>query len=119
VCDAEFKHPDGSKTRWHKVFATKGEADCAEAYYRATGNVPPSMVVAPTESYTAVAERFATKNAKWLDAHRSNPQRLQWSVDFLGKLDIKMIRTRQLEDYIDHLMKRAGRAGKAPENSAP
>jgi hypothetical protein len=49
VCDAEFKHPDGSTTRYHKAFPTKGEAEGAEAYYRATGNVMPHLG-APTHA---------------------------------------------------------------------
>jgi hypothetical protein len=40
-CDAEYKHPDGSTTRWHKAFPSKSEAEGAEAYYRASGRPMP------------------------------------------------------------------------------
>jgi hypothetical protein len=32
ICDAEYKHADGSITRWHKAFSSKGQAEGAYAW---------------------------------------------------------------------------------------
>jgi integrase len=118
ICDAEFKHSDGSSTRWHKAFASKGEAEGAEAYYRATGTQPAGMASAPTTSFAAVAERFKQRNPEWFNAHdgRTNTQRLERVVEVLGALDIKMVRHAQLEGLVDHLRTRAGRYDKPVAN---
>lgn len=118
ICDAEFKHADGSSTRWHKAFASKAEADGAEAYYRATGTQPAGSVSAPTTSFAAVAARFKDRTPDWFNAHdgRTNAQRLERVVEVLGKLDIKMVRHAQLEGLVDHLRTRAGRISTPPSN---
>jgi hypothetical protein len=65
VCDAEYKHTDGGTTRWHKLFPTKGEAEGAEACYRAIGNPAPHICAEPTKSFAAVAEQFKARNRDW------------------------------------------------------
>lgn len=114
VCDAEYKNTDGSVDRWHKAFASKQEAEGAEAYFRATGQKPPHLVAGPSpETFAAVAERFKEKHREWLEGE-SNAQRLEFAMAHLGKLPVGMIRTHQLEDYVDTVRARCGRAGKPP-----
>lgn len=109
VCDADFKHPDSPTTRWHKAFPSKGAADEAEAYYRATGNPPPSLG-APTRSFGTVAEAFRLRNKDWFDrdtsASQSNTQRFEYAVAHLGKLDIAAITRTELERFVDALVRK-------------
>lgn len=104
VCDAEFKHPDGSVTRYHKAFKDKGAADGAEAYYRATGNPPPHLG-APTHAFEHYAKAFRERNPKWCKT-RQSIQRLEHAVSRFGKLDIAAVNLRLLEQYADDLAKR-------------
>jgi hypothetical protein len=105
-------------TRWHKAFATKGEAEGAQAYYRATGNQPPHLCTEPTKSFAAVASLFKARNKEWLDAHdgQTNSGRLAFAVTHLGALDVRAIRHAELLQFQDKVLSHAGRAGVAPSN---
>jgi integrase len=116
LCDAEFTHADGSTTRWHKAFATKGEAEGAEAYFRATGEKPPHLVQEPTHAFRIVAERFRARHQEWVAAHHSNDQRLAFAEQHLGAYDIKAVRTAVLEKYVDTVKKHCGFAGRDVSN---
>jgi hypothetical protein len=43
-----------------------------------------------------VVEDFKREHRSWIDAHRTNEQRLNFAVDPLGKLDILAIRHAEL-----------------------
>lgn len=120
VCDAEYKNTDGSVDRWHKAFASKQEAEGAEAYFRATGQKPPHLVAGPaSDSFEVVAERFKSKHPSWFTGRNGavNQQRFEFVVGVLGKLPVTAVRRRQLEDLVEQIEKRCGRAGQPPANA--
>jgi integrase len=114
--DVTYACGNGLSKRYHKAFKSKGEAEGFEAYVRATGEVPPHVVGKPTNSFASVAERCKARNVEWAN-ERVTAQRLQFAIDRLGDLDVRVIRTHELEKYVDHLQKHCGRAGQTPANN--
>jgi hypothetical protein len=111
--DAEYKHANGLTTRMHKAFKSKGEAEGAEAYYRATGEPPPHLISGPANSFEAVARRCIARRPEWLAGNQTRTAQMDFALRHLGHLDIKAVRTAQLEGFVDKVMKSAGR-GDAP-----
>lgn len=116
--DVQYRHSDGSVTRWCKTFESKGEAEGAEAYYKATGTPPPHLAGPPVQAFTEVAKRFRERHPDWIKAHdgRTNDVRLQIAEQFFAKDDVAHIRLDRLEAFVDWLRKRPGRAG-APKSN--
>jgi integrase len=114
--DAVYKHANGTTLRMHKAFAGKQEAEGAEAYFRATGEVPPHLMKTAGDSYRAWAEKFKERSVDWLNAHdgTTNAQRLNLSIEFFDGTPIRAVRTAKLEEYVDHLIKRVGYPGRPP-----
>jgi integrase len=105
VADAQFRRPDGLTVRIHKAFDTKGQAEGAEAYFRATGELPGTPLTGRSDSFASVAERFRSRNPDWLKTHdgTTNAQRLEYAVKRLGHLDIKTIRGEVLDRFVSGL----------------
>lgn len=113
--DVLFDDGTGISKRLHKAFPSKAECDAAEAYFRVTGNLPPHMLDTPSGSFAGVVERFKERHPEWM-AHYTNKQRLQTVVDYFGPMDVAHIRLTQMEEFVTHLRKRAGRYSKPPAN---
>jgi integrase len=107
--------------RWTKRgFKQKDQAEAAQAYWKATGQVPPWIGSAVSkDTFEDVAKRFHDKNPKWFEGRNGsiNAQRFDFAVLHLGKLPVDAIRKRELEDFVDKVEKQCGRAGQPPANS--
>lgn len=111
--DAEYKRADGLTTRIHKAYKTKEAAERTEAIYRATGEMPADANSGPYNSFASVAERHKQRNAEW-HANVRHAQMLRFALDHMGKLDVRQIRTAQLEKFVDTMLARCGMPGKPP-----
>jgi integrase len=115
IADAEYDDGNGISRRLHRGFdLTKDEVKKIEAYFRATGEILPEYAVSkgPVNSFEAVARKCAAQKPEWQDKTRSAI--LEFAIRHLGNLDIKVIRTSQLEKFADKVRQAAGKPGQPP-----
>jgi hypothetical protein len=118
--DVTYTLPNGDKARHHRAYASKQEAEGVEAYIKATNTLPPQALKGPVgDTFASVAERFKQKNPKWFAGRngQTNAQRFEFAVTHLGALPVTAIRMRQLEDFVDTVEVRCGRADQPPANA--